>query len=44
MGNQVRVCTAACQDPDFIPIEIRSRMSLHSSTEPDLFKQLWVAF
>jgi len=27
MGNQVRVCSAACQDPDFIPTEIRSRMS-----------------
>jgi len=43
MGNQVRVCTAACQDP-ILPTEIRSRMSLHSSTEPNLFKQLWVAF
>jgi len=28
MGNQVRVCSAACQDPDFIPTEIRSRMLL----------------
>jgi len=37
MGNQIRVCIAACQNPIYLPTKIKSRMSLHSSTEPGLY-------